>query len=369
MEHLDLFWSLLSRKLAGEASESELQELNALMEVWPELRDSARQAEAVWELPNKPDEEYLEATYLMMRDRLLQNEQSSHIAELETTVEPRRRRPAFLKAVPALLIVSVLMLTAGLVWYTQVGKQSSNLANANPQPVKEVVTNKATKTKLVLPDGTIAWLNAGSKLTYGNWTNANTREVSLMGEGYFDVAKNPQKPFIIHTSVLDVRVLGTRFNLKAYPEEPTTETSLLHGSVEVRLHQQPNKVIRLVPNQKLIVRNIPEMPQATQPKKSLPNFSSEILPLKAVQIGGEASLLVETSWVSNKLAFVDEAFADVARKMERWYDVRIEFNNPRLEELRLTGSFENESLTQAIEALRFIADFKYKIVNDTITIY
>lgn len=369
MEHLDLFWSLLSRKLAGEASESELQELDTLMEAWPELRDSARQAEAVWELSNKPDEEYLEATYLMMRDRLLQTEHPLQAPELENTLPPVQRRRVSFKAVPAFLIGFALVLSAGLVWYIQTQQKTTNLAEAKRQPVKEVVTNKATKTKLVLPDGTIAWLNAGSKLTYGNWANTDTREVSLMGEGYFDVAKNPQKPFIIHTSVLDVRVLGTRFNLKAYPEEQTTETSLLHGSVEVRLHQQPNKVIRLVPNQKLIVRNIAELPQAAQPKRNLSNFSSEILPLKAVQIGSEASLLVETSWVSNKLAFVDEAFADVARKMERWYDIRIEFNNPRLEELRLTGSFENESLTQAMEALRFIADFKYKIVNDTITIY
>lgn len=364
MEHLDLFWSLMSRKLAGEASDTELQELEAKLAASPELRAMANQVEAVWQTPNEPDNEYLEATYLMMRGRMLQNESVTIDKPLvDATVS---RKPPVLRMAPVLATMAVLLISGAAIWYTFFGKSADPIADAK-QPVKEVVANKASKTKLVLPDGTIAWLNSGSKLTYGNWVNRSTREVVLIGEGYFDVAKNPEKPFIIHTSVLDVKVLGTRFNLKAYPDEATTETSLLHGSVEVVLHRQPGKVIRLVPNQKLVVKNA----LAQLSAKSLPAqaVASEILPLKTVQIGGAPSLLVETSWVSNKLVFVDEPFVDIARKMERWYDIHIEFNNQQAQDLRLTGSFENESLSQALEALRFIADFRYTINQDKITIY
>lgn len=364
MEHLDLFWSLMSRKLAGEASEAELQELNAMLAASPELRAAANQVENIWQTPNEPDQEYLEATYLLMRDRMLQQEPAT-TPQPEFEIPVKRKRPE--ARIASVLAILALVLVSGMVtWYALVGSSNDTIADAE-QPVKEVVTNKASKTKLVLPDGTVAWLNSGSKLSYGNWVNQSTREVVLIGEGYFDVAKNPNKPFIIHTSVLDVKVLGTRFNLKAYPDEATTETSLLHGSVEVVLHRQPGKVIRLVPNQKLVVQNA----LAQIPAKALPDqaVASEILPLKTVQIGGAPSLLVETSWVSNKLVFVDEPFVDIARKMERWYDIRIVFNNQQAQDLRLTGSFENESLSQALEALRFIADFKYTINQDTITIY
>ena len=364
MEHLDLFWSLMSRKLAGEASEAELQELNAMLAASPELRAAANQVETIWQTPNEPDQEYLEATYLLMRDRMLQ-QKPTIIPQPEVEIPAKRKRPA-IRRTSVLAILAFVLVVSAVTWYTFLGSSTDTVAD-NKQPVKEVVTNKASKTKLVLPDGTIAWLNSGSKLTYGNWVNQSTREVVLIGEGYFDVAKNPNKPFIIHTSVLDVKVLGTRFNLKAYPDEATTETSLLHGSVEVVLHRQPGKVIRLVPNQKLVVQNaLAQMPAKALPEQAV---ASEILPLKTVQIGGAPSLLVETRWVSNKLVFVDEPFADIARKMERWYDIRIVFNNQQAQELRLTGSFENESLSQALEALRFIADFKYTINQDTITIY
>jgi ferric-dicitrate binding protein FerR (iron transport regulator) len=79
--------------------------------------------------------------------------------------------------------------------------------------------------------------------------------------------------------------------------------------------------------------------------------------------------LVETGWLNNLLLFEDESFGEIAKKMERWYDVEIQFSNKALEEIRMTGSFEKETLIQAIEALRFISNFNYKVENDLITIY
>ncbi|NDF46439.1 MAG: hypothetical protein EB125_12360, partial [Betaproteobacteria bacterium] len=145
-----------------------------------------------------------------------------------------------------------LLIIAGWWIFRPASETKREIAAINQN---QVSTRPASKTKLTLPDGSKVWLNASSKLTYGNGFGEKHREIWLEGEGYFDVARNPDKPFIIHTSVLDVKVLGTRFNLKAYPDEATTETSLLHGSVEVVLHKQPGKVIRLVPNQKLVVQN------------------------------------------------------------------------------------------------------------------
>ena len=106
---------------------------------------------------------------------------------------------------------------------------------------------------MLLPDGSTVWLNAGSRLTYDSLYGTTLREVTLSGEAYFDVVKNPKKPFIIHTGKINIRVLGTVFNVKSYPEEQTIETSLIKGSIEVSFPSQPSKKIILKPNQKLII--------------------------------------------------------------------------------------------------------------------
>ena len=101
----------------------------------------------------------------------------------------------------------------------------------------------------------MAWLNADSKLTYDENFRGDYREVSLEGEAFFDVVKDKTRPFIIHTKTLDIRVLGTAFNVSAYESEKNTETALFRGSVEVTLHNNPEKKIVLKPNEKLMVNN------------------------------------------------------------------------------------------------------------------
>ncbi len=98
-----------------------------------------------------------------------------------------------------------------------------------------VATRKGSKTNLVLPDGTKVWVNADSRLSYGKNFGNQLREVYLEGEAYFDVAEDKRKPFIVHTNNIDVKVLGTAFNVRAYGNEVNTQTTLLRGSVEVML--------------------------------------------------------------------------------------------------------------------------------------
>jgi transmembrane sensor len=128
-----------------------------------------------------------------------------------------------------------------------------------------VGTKKGSKSHIVLPDGTNVWLNADSKIIYPGNFQGETREVSLVGEAFFDVVKNVNKPFIIHTGTMDVKVLGTAFNVRSYPGEMTTEASLLRGLIEVTLNGTEKKKILLKPNEKLTVLNSDESYQKTGP--------------------------------------------------------------------------------------------------------
>ncbi|HLO38559.1 MAG TPA: FecR family protein, partial [Lacibacter sp.] len=234
---------------------------------------------------------------------------------------------------------------------------------------KEVVTKNGANTKMVLPDGSTVWLNAGSKLDYTRIGKSGNREVELTGEAFFDVVKNPERPFIIHTSKIDVKVLGTKFNVKAYPEDKTVETSLVQGSVEVFVKNRPGEKYLLKPNQKLVLLNNIEaeaLPKATFNSR---NLKLPIIAIDHLTYRNNDTVAIETSWIQNKLVFVDEPFAEVARKMERWYDVKIEFKKKSLEDELLNGDFRKETLTQALEALRFTTDFKYRIDEKTVIIY
>ena len=109
------------------------------------------------------------------------------------------------------------------------------------QKAEKLLSTKGSRSRSLLPDGTTVWLNAGSKLYYENDFNG-TREVRLEGEAFFDVVKQTDRPFIVHTSGIDIKVLGTAFNVKSYPEDKTVETTLYRGLVQVfRQEDTPKK--------------------------------------------------------------------------------------------------------------------------------
>src|SRR5437773_11061947 len=121
--------------------------------------------------------------------------------------------------------------------------------------INEIEAKKGARSYMLLPDGTKVWLNSDSKLEYKDNFNDSIREVTLSGEAYFDVVKDAAHPFIVHTSDIDIRVLGTAFNVKSYPKESSIETTLIHGLIEVTNKKLPGspKVI-LNPHEKLVFR-------------------------------------------------------------------------------------------------------------------
>jgi ferric-dicitrate binding protein FerR (iron transport regulator) len=195
------------------------------------------------------------------------------------------------------------------------------------------------------------------------------REVRLTGEAYFDVAHDKTRPFIIHTEQMDLRVLGTAFNVKCYPGEGKTEAALVRGSIEVTMRTRNEKFV-LKPNEKLVLNSPTSATQIEGQAATVKAVSKSPLVVIAPLTPSveDEAVIIETSWLENKLIFQDETFQEVATKMERWYGVTIRFAEPSLGRIRLTGSFENENINQALTALQYIARFKYHMEKDIITI-
>jgi ferric-dicitrate binding protein FerR (iron transport regulator) len=231
-----------------------------------------------------------------------------------------------------------------------------------PTPSEVSTLMGSRSSKLVLPDGSIVWLNADSKLSYDKDFGTSSREVSLEGEAFFEVTKMPDLPFIVQTPGMQVRVLGTSFNVKSYLNESTTETSVIHGTVEVIPRHWPDQRFVLRPTDKLVLSNGDKNENKEQQSNALNVLR------KTITYSEKDSSVIETSWVENKLAFDYETFAEVAMKMERWYAVKIIFEDEAIAQSRLTGTFTTESIEKALEALQYTYNFKYQINQNIITI-
>lgn len=246
----------------------------------------------------------------------------------------------------------------------------SGIERRNSLQTNQVGTKKGSKSHIVLPDGSSVWLNSDSKITYADNFEGDTREVTLEGEAFFDVVRNPSKPFIIHTGAMDVKVLGTEFNVRSYPTETTTETALLRGLIEVTLHGNEKKKIILKPNEKLTVLNSEEnsQPPAAAPVKKYLQEDIPLLAITKIHYNRKDSSNAETSWVNNSLAFDNEKIDRVLSKIEQWYNVEIVVEDENIQSKHFTATFGNKSLKEVMEALALSLSFKYEEKNGKINI-
>lgn len=374
-------WYLLSVQLSGEATTEELEELNTLLKQQPELGLRADIMRNLWNNRQSREEKPIASSHFDKHLQRLSNHLAQPVLQFDTEapdnnvpemeVVPQRSRLRWLW-LGASVAASVLVVF--LVFSPE--KKTGD----KPVASNTISTRPGSKSKVELPDGTQVWLNADSKLTYAQNFIGSTREVNLTGEAYFDVAhataaETGQKiPFIIHTSSIDIKVLGTAFNVRSYPGEKTIETALIRGSVEVILHNSPDKKIVLKPDEKLIVKNDNATIVSNKPALA-DSFASgsdnePMLTLSKIHPYKEDTTThYETLWVKNKLAFENETFDRMLPELERWYNVSIVLKNESLKGLHFTGVFENKSLADVMEALSLARGFHYEIKGAQVIIW
>ena len=179
---------------------------------------------------------------------------------------------------------------------------------------------KARKKTFFLPDNTKLYLGAGSSIRMEEGFGKNNRADYLSGEALFDVTHNKDLPFIVHCDKYDVKVLGTLFNVKAYPEDELSETSLIRGKVEISLKNNSKK-ITLKPDQKAIIGNKADN-LVLENNKQEAGQAYEKITVSPLSYSTIDSAAVETAWTRGRLEIVNESFEDIRNKLERWYNVK-----------------------------------------------
>ncbi|WP_300598078.1 FecR domain-containing protein [Niabella sp.] len=342
----DRLLELLGKRCAGELSLQEQIELSHLLQEAPVNQDVA---EALEELM---------ATSTIYEAAVSEKETDDFVQHVQAKISHKRKegqRSSFnwriFSAVAAALVVMVM----GVAYFL-------NRSAVQVLP-NVVVTKKGNKTNIVLPDGTKVWVNADSRLTYDQSFGQHTREVELTGEAYFDVAHDRKRPFIVHTKNIDVRVFGTAFNVRCYADEPSTQTTLVRGSVQVSLKQAKDQKIMLAPNEKLVVQN-------GYPKQQLKSSAVEApqIELLSIKSNPRDSFVTETEWVNNKLVFDKDQLEQIVPVLERWYNTKIVLRNKSIKQT-FSGTFENDKLEDVLQSLQLSAGIKYKIEKDVVIIY
>lgn len=352
---------LLSRKLSGEATSEELKELEEWIKNNPQDHYVIEALESYWH--NIPSQGFFNISDSTHFERIL-NKAVSPVVALPGAEDRRKKTKLVWWKWAAAAAVFIGVLSAGALMLNRQFFKNDEVAKS------DIVTSPATKSRIILPDGTKVWLNASTRLHFDKEFNGALREVYLDGEAFFEVTKNKGRPFIVHTSDIDIRVLGTAFNVKSYKEEPTIEATLIHGSIQVssKLNEGIPKII-LSPHEKLVfnklVGKVLESADQLQPVKLK---EPQYLVSKIIAPENSDSAIIETAWVHNRLLFDGDTFKELAAKMERWFDVQIKFQNAEVANYRLRGAFEDETIEEALKALQQIAHFKFTVKDKTVTI-
>jgi ferric-dicitrate binding protein FerR (iron transport regulator) len=261
---------------------------------------------------------------------------------------------------------------SGLLFY-YLGNQH---ATSPKESFSEVFVPLGSRANFSLPDGTTITLNAGSRLKYDNRFGLSDRVVQLEGEGYFKVAKDASRPFIVKTLYLSVRALGTEFNVKAYPDDKTIETTLVEGAVNIESisDRKDAEIHVLKPNQKFTYfKKDSTIVEGTSGAKE--KIENKTQPVEKQKITSIPRLVTENiniepviSWKENRWIFEKQSLSQIAIELERKFDVQIKFESDRLKTYRFTGIILNEPIEQVLELMRFTAPIDFRLKGRVVTL-
>ena len=233
-----------------------------------------------------------------------------------------------------------------------------------------------SRSKIELPDGSKVWLNAGSSITYANDFNINSRSLKLDGEAFFDVEKH-DIPFLVQALDINLRVLGTSFNVRAYEDDAVIETTLVSGSLVIEdAPGVPSRIgeIVLEPNQKATFFRdkgsvtLTEQDQEDTPDIRLADVPEPVRAISRVEVLRKRDISPEVSWKDGMIVVEGEPLSELARRLERRYDVCITFENEQLKDYRYTGKLKELTLEQVLHAMKLTSPIDYSIEDQTVVI-
>ncbi|MEJ7779022.1 MAG: FecR domain-containing protein [Daejeonella sp.] len=324
MENDSHFWDLSAKYLHGKATAEEQEQLQELRALSDDHENQFKAMEKVWSVTGyKPERDADTDKAWAKTERVLQG-------------RINEKRPVRL-LYSALKVAALIAIVGAAVWLFR-----SPLSIFNKM---EIVRANGKRTEIVLPDSSHIWLNIGSELVYNKDFNGPERIVELKGEGFFEVQPDPDRPFIVHTGKVSTKVLGTSFNLNAYPADSVVDLAVATGKVLFRAEGSKEEAIVNRGN-----------------AASINKLSGRLIKSNIVDENA-------WSWKSGELKFADAALKEVLADLGRHYRIRLELQDNDLQNCRFTGTFKDAKLDEVLQVLQASLDLTYKETgNKTISI-
>lgn len=349
MEH-DVNVNLLHRYLSGECTQEERQHVRRWMEADPENRQAVEGLRKIWEVqPRKELKADIRAAWKRLEEQL---EQAPADAGKSIRRERSYRRSSSGYASMWLRVAAVIVGAFLLSWFfmdfenTKPGKETETV-------MREVVTKRGDQAELSFSDGSRVVLNAASRIRFPQQFDSDVREVYLEGEAYFEIHHKPGVAFLVRTEDARIKVLGTKFNVKAWSEDEEVEVAVAQGKVSVQSNSSGhadsggdgNGEVILTEGQMSVVRQglAPTPPQTVNMNNYL-------------------------TWLQGDFVFEQVCFSKVLREWERRYDVNFIVQDSSLLQVTFTGEFRNESLDEMLRLASESLKFKYHRENNNVVI-
>jgi transmembrane sensor len=262
-----------------------------------------------------------------------------HIWNIIRQLNQKEQRKAFrLRFIRYAAAILLLIGFSGTVGYF-----ISNLSTKSKSEFTEIIVPKGERSTVVLPDGSTVQLNSDSHLKFVSSFNSGKRKVTLEGEGFFKVTHDQSRPFVVEAHGIQIEVLGTSFNVSSYPDDSFITTYLVSGKVKIN---DSHDDIFLSPNEAYSYNKITH--ESINMKISDQRFSN---------------------WTKGILTINGETIGELAKKIERRFNVQIIFGDNEVKQHMYTGSIRDEDLVTVLQALEFASSIKYERKGDSITLF
>lgn len=321
MNHKTDIEPIISRYLNGEYSQADRQDLNRWLTESEENSRTFFEIKDVWDASLKKEDSTKEALLSFYREK------ASNSKPLVSLVRQWKAAAGIAAA-----------LTIGLFTMLILNMTRNNIPDVqHKQAMVTVNVPLGSKSRVTLADSTVVFLNSGSELQYPSVFVEGKREVSLIGEAFFNVKSDTANPFTVKTNDYDILVTGTQFNVCAYGDDPFSKVSLKEGKVGI-LFTGKSEPVGIVPGQQIYLNRVERKYQVK-----------------------ESDAEVESSWKEGEFRYKEISFPELIKRLERWYNVTLTYSLPQLDEMRYSGNFKNqETIWQVLDGLKLTTPIDYK---------